>query len=192
MKKLLSFAFSLLLLATPAAAQIFNSGLQAVQLGNSQLTAAQLASAIGLSSCTRSSITTATGSGTNLTVAGVSGIIKIGDTVVTGTGIPAGTTIKSQTSGTPGGAGVYVTSVATTIAGVAASFGGIPPGATFVHLTAETANVRFRDDGGVPTTAIGDLIYFGAGGAIWYSGALSNLQFIAQSGSPLLDIGFYR
>lgn len=60
---------------------------------------------------------TATGSGTNLTVSAVSSPpnngIQIGSTL-SGTGIPAGTTIVSQTSGTPGGAGVYVTSAATT------------------------------------------------------------------------------
>lgn len=58
---------------------------------------------------------TATGSGTNLTTSSVTGRISIGDTVA-GVGVPAGTTIVSQTSGTPNGAGVYVTSQATTIA----------------------------------------------------------------------------
>ena len=52
--------------------------------------------------------------GTNFTVAaGVSGVIHPGDTI-TGTGVPSSTTILSQTSGTTGGAGVYVTSNATT------------------------------------------------------------------------------
>lgn len=59
---------------------------------------------------------TATGSGTNLTVSAVTGFISPGDTLSTQTGIAAGTTIISQTSGTTGGAGVYVTSVATTVA----------------------------------------------------------------------------
>ncbi len=57
---------------------------------------------------------TATGSGTNLTVSAVAyGVITVGDTLI-GTGVPTGTTIVSQTSGTTGGVGVYVTSVATT------------------------------------------------------------------------------
>ncbi len=59
---------------------------------------------------------TATGSGTNLTVSAVTlGTITIGDTI-SGTGIPTGTTIVSQTSGTTGGPGAYVTSVATNAA----------------------------------------------------------------------------
>ena len=67
---------------------------------------------------------TATGSGTNLTVSAITccnvgpinitpPLITIGDTI-SGTGIPACTTIVSQTSGAPGGIGVYVTSAATT------------------------------------------------------------------------------
>ena len=56
---------------------------------------------------------TGSGSGTSLTVSSVTGQIFLGD-VVSGTGVPAGTTIVSQTSGTEGGAGVYVTSQAMT------------------------------------------------------------------------------
>jgi hypothetical protein len=57
---------------------------------------------------------TASGSGTALTVTAVTGYISPGD-VITGTGVPGGTTIVSQNSGgTPGGAGTYVTSGATT------------------------------------------------------------------------------
>lgn len=59
-------------------------------------------------------VLTATGSGTNLTVSVVStSAVPIGCTIA-GSGIPAGTKIISQTSGTPGGAGVYVTDQATT------------------------------------------------------------------------------
>lgn len=61
---------------------------------------------------------TGTGSGTNLTTSAVTGVIHPGD-AVSGTGVPALTTIVSQTSGTTGGAGVYVTSAATTSAGAA-------------------------------------------------------------------------
>lgn len=66
---------------------------------------------------------TATGASANLTVSAVTGLISIGDTI-SGTGVPAGTTILSQTSGTTGGAGVYVTSNNTTAsAGTVTSFG---------------------------------------------------------------------
>lgn len=54
---------------------------------------------------------TGTGSGTNLTASAVTGVIAVGQTIV-GTGVPANTTIVSGPAG--GGAGVYVTSNATT------------------------------------------------------------------------------
>jgi hypothetical protein len=59
---------------------------------------------------------TGTGAGTNLTASAVTGVISVGQTIL-GTGVPANTTILSQTSGPPGGAGVYVTSNATTSSG---------------------------------------------------------------------------
>jgi hypothetical protein len=61
---------------------------------------------------------TGTGSGTNMTASSVTGVIGIGNTI-TGTGVPGGTTIVSQTSGVTGGAGVYVTSASTTSSGAA-------------------------------------------------------------------------
>jgi phage tail sheath gpL-like len=79
---------------------------------------------------------TATGTSTgttNLTVSGtVTGSIVVG-AAVTGAGVPANTTIQSQTSGTPGGAGVYVTNQLTTLAGVALTFTGAAPPAGFLH-----------------------------------------------------------
>lgn len=67
---------------------------------------------------------TGTGSGTNLTTSAVTGTIHVGD-VISGAGVPGGTTILSQTSGPTGGAGVYVTSAATT--SVAASLAANRP-----------------------------------------------------------------
>lgn len=58
---------------------------------------------------------TATGTGTSLVVTSVTGLISVGDTI-SGTGVPVGTTIVAQVSGTAGGAGTYTTSVATTAA----------------------------------------------------------------------------
>ena len=60
------------------------------------------------------------------------------------------------------------------------------------YLQAETADIRWRDDGGAPTTAIGNIVVHGAGGQQFYAGTLAALQFIALSGSPLLDVAFYR
>lgn len=65
---------------------------------------------------------TATGSGTNFAVSNVSpGALYPGLTLGVTTGIGAAITLVSQTSGTTGGAGVYVTSGSTTISGAAAT-----------------------------------------------------------------------
>jgi hypothetical protein len=55
---------------------------------------------------------------TNITVTNVNGLIGIG-TLISGVGIPAGTTIVSQLSGTTGGTGVYVLSTAVLLTNVA-------------------------------------------------------------------------
>ncbi len=66
---------------------------------------------------------TATGTGTSLVVTAVTGLISVGDTI-SGTGVPVGTTILAQVSGTTGGAGTYTTSAATTAsAATVTSFG---------------------------------------------------------------------
>jgi phage tail sheath gpL-like len=70
---------------------------------------------------------TGSGSGTTLTISAItSGSIVIGATV-TGTGVPVGTTVVSQQSGTTGGVGVYTTSNPTTASAAALTFAG-PPG----------------------------------------------------------------
>jgi len=58
---------------------------------------------------------------TSLTLTGVTGIVKVG-AVVTGTGVPAGLTIMSQTSGSTGGNGVYVTNAVSTLGNIALTF----------------------------------------------------------------------
>jgi hypothetical protein len=93
---------------------------------------------------------TATGTGTSLVVTAVTGLISIGDTIA-GTGVPAGTTILAQVSGTPGGAGTYTTSVATTAsAATVTSFGNV------LDVTAVTGTLAIGDaitGTGIPTGA---------------------------------------
>jgi hypothetical protein len=64
---------------------------------------------------------TGTATGTALAVTNVGGSIAIGSTV-SGPNVPAATTIVNQMSGTPGGAGTYTTSVATTATAAALAF----------------------------------------------------------------------
>lgn len=67
--------------------------------------------------------------------------------------------------------------------------GGIPAKAAAIIVIDETANTRWRDDGTAPTTSTGML--FASGTVLTYMGDLTNIQFVAVSGSPVLDISFY-
>jgi hypothetical protein len=167
-------------------AQTTVPGQPVVPLGYCQL--ATLSSALGLSSCVRSAFT-GTGSGTALTTTSVTGIILVGDTVV-GTGVPADTVIVAQVSGTTGGAGVYTTSKATTSSSASLTGGGIPPGATMAYLQAEAQIVRFRDDGGTPTSSVG--IPMAATSTMLYSGRLTAIRFIEATSGGKINAAFYR
>jgi hypothetical protein len=82
-------------------------------------------------------MTTGSVSGANMTITGiVSGTILIGGTV-TGNQVPDGTIILSQSSGTPGGLGVYVlnnsfTAVSTTLTMASATLDDMTPNLNFV------------------------------------------------------------
>jgi hypothetical protein len=66
----------------------------------------------------------------------------------------------------------------------------VPTGAQEALITVETAAVRYRDDGTAPTAAIGMPLAVGA--TLDYTGTLANIQFIAQTGTPVLDILYYK
>lgn len=66
---------------------------------------------------------TVTGTATIITAASVTGTITVGDGL-TGTGVPVGTTIVNQLTGTTGGAGTYTTSNPTTSSAAAIISGG--------------------------------------------------------------------
>lgn len=75
---------------------------------------------------------TGTATGTSLALTGTSGTVVIGANV-SGAGVPAGTTIIGQISGTTGGDGTYTTNQATTAAAAPLAF---TPPATIIVATA--------------------------------------------------------
>jgi len=83
--------------------------------------------AVDTSFATLPSVVSLTGTctGTSLAASAVSGYYLLNGSVLAGTGITGGTTVSSQTSGTPGGAGVYVVSASCTSSG--ASITATPP-----------------------------------------------------------------
>jgi hypothetical protein len=94
---------------------------------------------------------TGNGSGTNLTTSAVTGTIGIGD-LVAGTGVPSATYIVSQTSGVAGGAGVYVTSNATTSSGASLT---TTPVITAVDVDVLNVQVNINQ---VPTIAAANIL----------------------------------
>lgn len=180
----LALALSALLVA-PASAQ---NVLTLVPLGYCQITSLSAATLVTPANCVRASFT-ATGSGTSLTASSVTGQILPGDPV-TGTGVPTGTFIASQVSGTPNGAGVYLTNQATTSSAASLTSGGIPQSATQVAITAEAQAIRYRDDGVAPAAAVGMPLAVGV--ALNYTGTLSKLRLIEQTGSAKANLLFYR
>lgn len=75
-------------------------------------------------------------------------------------------------------------------AGTLASATGltVPALATIAQICVETAPVRYRDDGVAPTATVGMLWPVGCNP---YAGPLKNVQFIAASGSPTMDVSYY-
>ena len=65
-----------------------------------------------------------------------------------------------------------------------------PTGATIAQISVETAGVRYRDDGTAPTASVGMPLLAGAN--ITYGGSLSAIRFIAISGSPVLNVSYYK
>lgn len=174
------------LLSVPAVAQ---NSLRWASLGYCQMSSLSTATLITAANCTRGSFT-ATGSGTQLTVSSVTGYVAVGDQLA-GTGVLAGTYIAAQVSGTPRGAGVYTTNIATTSSGASSlTSGGVPNSATWAQLTAESQAIRYRDDGGVPTGSVGMPVATGA--PIAYQGTLSAIQIIEQTSSAKVNLSFYR
>jgi len=72
----------------------------------------------------------------------------------------------------------------------ATSLSAVPARAATALICVETAAVRWRDDGTAPTASVG--MPLSAGQCMQYFGMLSAIQFIAQSGSPVLDVSFYK
>lgn len=192
--RILAVAACMFFAAVAARAQGTTQQLPVVPLGYCQLSTSALSAAVGLNSCVSASFTGSAGSGANanqLTTTSVSGYIRAGQIIISGTGTTAGTMITAQVSGTPGGAGVYLLSANSTSSSASMTSGGVPPNATMVAMQAETAAIRYRDDGGAPTASVGMELPSGQPPAL-YSGTLSNLQFIAATGSPLGDFAFYK
>ena len=66
-----------------------------------------------------------------------------------------------------------------------------PAGAEVALISVEVAAVRWRDDGTPPTSSVGMILPNGLA-PFEYSGRLSAIQFIAATGSPLVNVAYYK
>lgn len=66
-----------------------------------------------------------------------------------------------------------------------------PAGTSLALIKVEAAAVRWRDDGTAPTTTVG-FPMADTDPVFEYSGSISAIKFIAQSGSPVLNVAFYK
>lgn len=64
-----------------------------------------------------------------------------------------------------------------------------PHGATVAQICVEAGDVRYRDDGIAPTPASG--VPIEARSCTTYFGQLDEIQFIAKSGSPTINVLYY-
>lgn len=74
--------------------------------------------------------------------------------------------------------------------GTAVGLASIPDGAKIALIQAESQSVRWRDDGTVPTAAIGMVII--ANDTLLYSGVLSAIKFIQTAVSAKLNVTYYK
>ena len=76
------------------------------------------------------------------------------------------------------------------ISGLAASTAlTVPAGAAVAVIQALTQNVRYRDDGGVPTSAVG--MRLTAGNDMLFAGSLTAVRFIQESATAELNVLYY-
>lgn len=86
-------------------------------------------------------------------------------------------------------------SSATALVTASCSSGSVPSGAVIAEICVETASVRYRDDGVAPTTTVGIPVVPSATSPQCYAYAiipLTVVQFIAVSGSPVVNVSFYK
>ena len=67
----------------------------------------------------------------------------------------------------------------------------LPAGAKYAWISVQTAAVSWRDDGTAPTATVGMIQPAGLT-PFMYAGNLATIQFILVSGSPIVNVSYYR
>lgn len=91
-----------------------------------------------------------------------------------------------------------ITSLATakSLVSASCSSGSVPIGATIIEMCVSVQTIRYRDDGVAPTTTLGMPVAPNSSTLptcfAYAITPLSAMQLIAVTGSPIIDISFYR
>ncbi len=65
-----------------------------------------------------------------------------------------------------------------------------PDAPTYALIEPETQGVRWRDDGGTPTAAVGQPL--SAGESLQYNGTLSAIRFFEMVGGAVLNVTYFQ
>lgn len=65
----------------------------------------------------------------------------------------------------------------------------VPSGSTLAVIQCTAQNVRWRDDGTAPTATVG--MQLAPGDYFFYTGELSNIRFIEEAASAVLNISYF-
>lgn len=68
----------------------------------------------------------------------------------------------------------------------------IPAGATVAIIQAEAQNIRWRDDGPVPTSTVGMLIFATDTRGLPYVGNLANIKLIQATSGAIANVAYYQ
>jgi hypothetical protein len=67
----------------------------------------------------------------------------------------------------------------------------VPAGARYCTMQAETADVRYRDDGTAPTVAVGGIVRATDTEPFLYKGPPKNLEVIQAAAGAILNVFYY-
>jgi hypothetical protein len=142
---------------------------------------------------------TGVGVGANVTISAVTKGFLVPGMVLAGTGVDVGLTVVSQTSGTPGGAGVYVTSTATGFSSTTVTSAAVDTGYKWQSNTVADATftgVIAAGTGVLTVSAISGTINVPTNGVdgpnLTGTGVPANLFVIAQISGPAGGNGTYQ
>jgi hypothetical protein len=105
--------------------------------------------------------------------------------------VPASSAVVTSGGYVSAGAGQYGVSISTSVVSTLT----VPAGSAGAQICVETAGIRYTDDGSTPTSSTGMPAVPGSSSipvCFQYFGPLNKLKIIGISGSPTIDVSYYK